>query len=67
MSRPQISQAGLLLFQHARESALAAAHVQHALAAQLAQMIPDQLHVVDPRIDGGREVLFVARGFVELD
>jgi hypothetical protein len=28
-------------------------------------MIPDELHVVDARIDGGREVLLVARGFVE--
>ena len=65
MSRPQISAAGLLLLEDAREAALAAAHVQHALAAQVAQVLADELHVVDARIDGGGKVLFVAGGLVE--
>ena len=56
---------GLLLLEDAREAALAAADVEHALAAQIAQVLADQFDVIDARIDGGRKVLFVARGLVE--
>src|ERR1022692_4956640 len=57
--------ARLLFLEHAREATLAAAHVQHAAAGEIAQMIADQLDVIDARIDGGGKMLLVARGFVE--
>src|ERR1035437_7036916 len=57
--------ARFLFLEDARETALAAAHVQHPPAGQIAQMIVDQLDVIDARIDGRRKVLLVARGFVE--
>ena len=65
MSRPQNSAARFLLLEDAREAALAAAYVQHAPAAQIAQVFADQLDVIDARIDGGGKMLLVARGFVE--
>ena len=49
----------------AREAALAAADVEDAPAGQIAEVIANQLDVIDARIDGGGKVLFVARGFVE--
>ncbi len=50
----------LLFVEDAREAPLAAADVQHAPPAQFAQVLADQLYVIDARIDGRREVLFVA-------
>ena len=55
----------LLLVEDAREAAFAAAHIEHALAAQFAQMLADQFDMINARVDGGREMLFIARGFVE--
>ena len=65
ISRPQSSACGLLLVEDAREAAFAAADVEHAFAGEIAEVLADQLDVIDPRIDGGGEMLFVARGFVE--
>ena len=56
----------ITLGQHAREPALAASHIQHALAVEVAEIIQDKLDVVNPRIDGGREILFVGGRFVEV-
>ena len=57
--------AGLLLLEDPREAAFSAAHIQYALPPQIAQVIADQLYVVDARIDGRGKVLLVARRFVE--
>ena len=51
--------------QDTRETALAAADVQHALAGQVAKVLENQLDVIDARVDRGREVLFVLRGLVK--
>jgi len=55
----------LLLLEDARETALAAAHVQHAPAGKIAEMLLDQLDVIDAGIDGGGEMLLVVRGLLE--
>src|ERR1019366_1377681 len=55
----------LLLLEDTSEASLAATHVEHAPAGQIPQMLVDELDVIDPWIDGGREVLLVTRGFVE--
>ncbi len=55
----------LLLLKHTREAAFAAADIQHTPAAQIAQMLPDQFHMVDAGIDGGGKMLLVGRCLVE--
>ena len=54
-----------LLAKHTREAALAAAHIEHPLPAQRAEVFANQLDVVNARIDGGGKMLLVARGFIE--
>src|SRR5215831_11569937 len=56
---------GSLLAEDAQEAALAAADIEHALAAQISQVLADQLDVVNAGIDGGWKMLFVARRLVE--
>src|ERR1051326_7775302 len=51
--------AGVLLLEDARKAALAAAYVEGALARQVAEVLEQQLDVIDTRIDGGRKMLFV--------
>ena len=45
---------------HARETPLAASHVQYALAVQIAKVFENQLDVINARIDGRRKILFIA-------
>ncbi len=56
---------GVALGEDAGEAALAAADVEDAAARQVAEEFEDELDVVDAGIDGGGEVLLVARGFLE--
>ena len=55
----------VLLQQGAGEAAFSAAHIEHALAAESAPVLANQLHAVNARVEGGREMLFVTRGLVE--
>src|SRR5206468_13131466 len=55
----------MALLQHAREPALAAADVQHALAGEIAEILQDQLYVKNARVNRGGKVFFVARGLIE--
>jgi len=55
----------MALGEHAGEPALAAAGVENALPGQVAEELQDQLDVVDARVDGGGEMLLVARGLLE--
>ena len=54
-----------MLAKDAREAAFTAAHIEYALAAQVAQVFANQLDVINARIYGRRKVLVVARRFVE--
>ena len=65
MSRPQSSAWGSCSLKDAGEAAFAAADIEHALAAQVAEVVADQLDVVDAGIDGGGEMLLVGGGLVE--
>ena len=44
----------VLLQQGAGEAAFSAAHIEHALAAESAPVLANQLHVVNAKVDGGR-------------
>ena len=55
----------VLCEKHACEAALAAARIENLLAVQIAEVAQDDANVLDTRIDGRREMLFVGRGFVE--
>jgi hypothetical protein len=64
MSKPTNSAPGLAPARRG-EAAFSAADIEHALAAESAQVLAAQLHVVNARVDGGREMLFVRRRLVE--
>ena len=61
---PTIPPPGLTPARRGR-SVLSAAHIEHALAAESAPVLANQLHVVNARVEGGREMLFVTRGLVQ--
>ena len=56
---------GVPLLDHASEAALAAAHVENAAAAELAQVFQNQGDMVDARVNGGGEILLVTGGLIE--
>jgi len=51
--------------QHSREPALAAAHIQHAPAREIAEVFQNQPDMINARIDGRREVLLIGRCLVK--
>ena len=65
ISRPQISASGSASLKMRAKRPFAAAHVEDAPAAQIAEVLPHQLHVPDARVDGGGEALLVAGGLIE--
>ena len=56
---------GVVLPDHAREAALAAAHVKNAAAAERAHVFQDQGDMVDAGVNGGGEILLVTGGLIE--
>jgi len=56
----------MTILEHAREPALPASHVQNSPAGQIAEVIENQLDVVNAGIDGGREIFLVRGGVVEV-
>ena len=55
----------LLLVEDAGEAALAATYVEDALAGERAEVLADELDVVNARVDGGGEMLLIGGGPVE--
>src|SRR5206468_3629813 len=55
----------IALFEDAGEATLPAADIERALSGEIAQMIEQQLDVIDPRVDSAREVLLISRRLVE--
>ncbi len=56
---------GFLLVEDAGEAAFAAADVEDAAAAEISQVVADELDVIDAWVDGGREMLLVRGGGIE--
>jgi hypothetical protein len=54
------------LFNDAREPALSAADIGHAASGEVAQVVEDQAHVKDARVDGRGIVFFIVGGAIEI-
>src|SRR5437762_2578356 len=52
--------------QHPSEPAFAATYVNHALPGEIAEVVEDQLYMIDTRVYGGWKVLLVGGRLVEM-
>src|SRR3954463_7023318 len=63
--KPYDLRARMLVLQESRKSALSAPNIDSPPAGKIAEIFKDQLNVVNPRVDGGREMLLVSGRFIE--